>query len=231
MGLAIVLQPVVPLSRLVEVPVIRSSLVQLWKLLAPWKVLLAIIAVSAVVILAIVSAERSSSRAVALKYSARPKTEEHYWKKMLGTNRIIRPPTVRPDKAGLPDDAFVIGIVVDGKARAYAQRSLRSLQQHVINDMVAGVPITVTYCDVTRCTQVYASRERSEPLDVSQAGFRDGEMILKIEGLYYQHSSGEPVTPGPESPRLPYALYPWTRVTWKEWKQQHPDTDIYVEQL
>jgi Protein of unknown function (DUF3179) len=215
----------------VEVPVIRSSLVQLWKLLAPWKVLLALFAVSGSVILAIVWAERASSRAVALKYTDRPKTEEHYWKKMLGTNQFNHPATVGPDKAGLPDDALVVGIVVDGKARAYAQRSLRNRLQHVLNDMVAGVPVTVAYCDVTRCTQVYACRGRSEPLDVSQAGYRDGEMILKIEGVYYQHSSGEPITPGPESPRLPYELYPWKRTTWKEWKQLHPDTDIYVEQL
>jgi hypothetical protein len=231
MGLVLDLHPIVPPSWSVEVPVIRSSLVQLWKLLAPWKALLAIIAVCAVAILAILSAERSSSRAVAMKYAARPKDEEHVWKKMLGMNQIIRPSTVPPDKAGLPEDAFVIGIVVDGKSRAFAQRSLRNRQQHVVNDLVAGVPITVAYCDVTRCTRVYASRQRSEPLDVTQAGFRDGEMILKIEGAYYQHSSGESIMQGPGSPRFPDELFPWTRTTWKEWKQQHPDSDIYVEQL
>jgi len=211
---------------------IRSSLVQLWKLLAPWKVLLAIIAVNALVILAIIGAERSTSRELARKYGAsQPKTDEHYWKKSLATNQVNRPATVRPEQARLPENALVIGVVVDGKARAYALRSLRQLGQHVINDVVGRVPVTVAYCDVTDCTQVYASRERSEPLDVAQAGFRDGEMILKIEGAFYQHSSGEQVEPGPGSRVLPYEGYPWIRTTWKEWKQQHPETDIYVGEL
>ena len=56
-------------------------------------------------------------------------------------------------------------------------------------------------------------------------------MILKIEGVYYQHSSGEPIEPGPGSPALPYDGYPWIRTTWKEWKQRYPQTDVYVEEL
>ena len=209
----------------------QSNLARLWKLLGPWNVLLVAVAASATLILALIGAERSSSRAVALKYAPRPKTDEHIWKKMLGTNQIIRPSTVRADQAGLPENASVIGVVVDGKARAYSLRSLRHLRQHVVNDLVGGVPITVAHCDVTDCTHVYASHERSEPLDVRQAGFRDGQMILGIGDAYYEHSSGAPIEPRPGTPSFPYEGYPWIRTTWKEWKQQHPETDIYVEEL
>ncbi len=117
------------------------------------------------------------------------------------------------------------------KLRAYALKSLRHLRQHVVNDLIAGVPITVAHCDVTDCTHVYASHERSEPLDVRQAGFRDDQMILGIGDAYYEHSSGKAIEPGPETPPFPYESYPWIRTTWKEWKQLHPETDIYVEEL
>ncbi len=210
---------------------IRSSLVHVWKLLAPWKVLIAFVAVDAVVILAIVWNDHSASREVALRHAPPLKTDEHVWKKKVGINQIVRPMTVQADEAGLPEDALVIGVVVDGKARAYALRSVSRLQQHVVNDVVGGVPITVAHCDVTGCTQVYARRGRSEPLDVTQAGFRDGEMILKIEGVYYQHTSGEPIEPGPASPHLPYEGYPWIRTTWKEWKLRYPTTDLYAKEL
>ena len=150
---------------------------------------------------------------------------------MLGTNRIIQPSTVHPEKAGLPENASVIGVVANGKARAYALRSLRHLRQHVVNDLITDVPITVAHCDVTDCTHVYTSHDQAEPLDVRQAGFRDGQMILGIGDAYYEHSSGAPIEPGPGAPPFPYAGYPWVRTTWKEWKQQHPETDIYVEEL
>jgi hypothetical protein len=215
----------------VEASVMRSGPIQLWNILARWKVLIGFIAADAVLILGIVWTDRSASREAELKHAPRPRIDEHVWKKRLGKHQINRPSTVRPDSAELPEDATVIGVVVDGRARAYALKSLRNLQQHVVNDVVGGVPITVAHCDVTDCTRVYASRNRSEPLDVTQAGFRDGEMILQIEGVYYEHSSGEPIEPGPESRPLPYEHYPWIRTTWKEWKHQYPETDIYVEQF
>jgi hypothetical protein len=81
----------------VEVSVIRSSLVRLWKLLAPWKALLSLILAFASVILAIYWAERSSTKEVETKYASRPKTGEHFWKKF-AMAAIVRPSTVRPGK-------------------------------------------------------------------------------------------------------------------------------------
>jgi hypothetical protein len=208
--------------------VIGSFVAQLWKLLAPWKVPLACVAVVSTMILAIIAAGRSTKQELAAKYAIRPKTDEHYWKKSLASHRVDRPATLRREEARLPADAAVIGVVVDGKARAYALRSLRQLHQHVVNDVVSGVPLTVAYCDATDCARVYASRERSGPLDIRQAGFRDGDMILLVDGVYYQHSSGKPIEPEPGSRPFPYEDYPWVRTTWKEWAKQHPETDLYA---
>src|SRR5207244_3603110 len=51
---------------------------------------------------------------------------------------ILRPPTVKADDAVLADDEEVIGVVVDGRARAYRLEALRRPPFHIVNDLVAG---------------------------------------------------------------------------------------------
>ena len=140
---------------------------------------------------------------------------------------IVRPPAVPADRAELGEDDEVIGVVVGGKARAYELRALHVARHHVVNDLVDSVPISVAYCDITECTRVYTRRGTTVPLDVWQSGFGKGGLILKIEGVSYRHQSGEPLQPGPDVPPIPYEEYPWIRTTWKDWKQQHPGTDVY----
>ena len=53
-------------------------------------------------------------------------------------------------------------------------------------------------------------------------------MVLNIEGVYYRHGSGDPMEPGPGVPPFPYPGYPWVRATWRQWKQLHPETDVYL---
>ena len=131
--------------------------------------------------------------------------------------------------AELNGDDEVIGVEIDGKTRAYALTALRFMQQHIINDLLGGVPVSVAYCDLTDCTHVYTSSRKSEPLDIAQGGVlkRKG-MVLNIEGVYYRHGSGDPMEPGPGVPPFPYPGYPWVRATWRQWKQLHPETDVYL---
>jgi hypothetical protein len=103
------------------------------------------------------------------------------------------------------------------------------VRQHIINDLIGGVPVSVAYCDLNDCTRVYTSRRKTKPLDVAQAGFHDdGGMILKIEGVYYRQQSGDPMEADPGVPPLPYQGHPGIRTTWKQWKKLHPNTDVYV---
>lgn len=46
-------------------------------------------------------------------------------------------------EAGLEDDDMVLGVVVEGEARAYPVGILA--YHHVVNDVVAGQPLAVTY--------------------------------------------------------------------------------------
>jgi hypothetical protein len=141
---------------------------------------------------------------------------------------VLRPPTVPADRAGLPEDEEVIGVVVGGEARAYQLKALHVGRHHVVNDLIGGVPISVAYCDISNCTRVFTRRGATEPLDVWQSGFGRGGLILKIEGVAYRHQTGEPLEPGPGVPPIPYEDYPWIRATWGTWRRDHPGTEIYL---
>lgn len=47
------------------------------------------------------------------------------------------------EAAFLTDDAEVLGLVVKGRARAYAVTMLS--YHHVVNDVIEGIPVAVTY--------------------------------------------------------------------------------------
>ena len=56
---------------------------------------------------------------------------------------IYDPVLVRAEEAGLQDDDHVMGLAIDGEARAYPVRELFS--REMVNDEVAGVPVLVTW--------------------------------------------------------------------------------------
>jgi hypothetical protein len=204
--------------------VIPSKLTRLWKSPVAGAVLAAL-AVGAVVVLAAYRAARAPGKL--------PGEGPMLPSSGLDPNRrfemrgILRPPTVPADRAELPDDEEVIGVVAEGKARAYQLKALYVGRHHVINDLIGSVPISVAYCDISNCTHVYTRHGTTEPLDVWQSGFGKGGLVLKIEGVAYRHQTGEPLEPGPSIPPIPYENYPWIRTTWKEWKRERPGTDIY----
>ncbi len=137
---------------------------------------------------------------------------------------IKQPPSVPPDKAGLADKEEIIGVSVAGKHRAYAIRAFQRQIDHVVNDLIKDVPVTVTYCNQTHCHKVFTSDKRGSPLDVSLGGMGRDEMLLKIGSDYYGQKSGK----GGGGSRFPYNELPVVLTTWKAWKEAHPDTDVYV---
>jgi hypothetical protein len=123
------------------------------------------------------------------------------------------------------DDEEVIGVEVGGRARAYRLDAFRDRTRHLVNDWIAGVPLSVAYCDLSDCVRVYTDPRGSAPLDIAVAGRFDGEMVVKLGGVLYFHKSGTPMEPG--AGPLPFELLSPTRTTWKEWARRHPETDVY----
>ena len=116
--------------------------------------------------------------------------------------RPCRPPAVR-----IADGDEVIGVVVNGKPRAYWLKALRYPPWHIVNDVVVGVPVSVTHCDRTDCTRVYTGRPSSTPLDINLAGLFGSEMVVNVDGVLYFQESGKPFEARAGAPSLPYARF------------------------
>lgn len=143
----------------------------------------------------------------------------------------VETPPARPaGRAALGDDEPVIGVEVGGKARGYHQRSLSGTTRHIINDLLGGKAVTVTYCDLDDCARAFSGGDRATPLDVAQAGLLDGRMLVRVGDVAYFQSSAQVAEHGPDSPAPPFPYAPLlvTRTTWGDWKARHPDTDVYV---
>ena len=140
---------------------------------------------------------------------------------------VRTPPTVAAEVAGLDDAEDVIGVVVNGAARAYRLSALRDPRRHVVNDLVGDAPVSVAYCDRTGCIRTYTG-PGVEPLRVGIAGLRDGGLVVKLNGVYYDHRSGQVVEGLPDAAPLLHDQVPWTRTTWGRWRREHPATDVFV---
>ncbi len=165
---------------------------------------------------------------------------------------VKRPGTLAAKDAGLPPDEKVIGVVVGGKARAYRVKAMEGRSQHLVNDLIAGVPVSVAYCNLTECVRVYTGPTGSGPLDLAVAGMLDDEMIMNVGGTPYFQGSGKLVGPdvlesshnpvavgfaqkarsvarsGQVAPEIPYATLTPVLTTWKSWVEQHPESDVFT---
>ncbi len=208
----------------------RSIVPRVLKSSVVWRVIPALLLVEGVVLLAFYQVERSRLRAVEKEVSyGNHGTEtppKHLWKfEMPG---LLKPQALPASAVKLADGEEVIGVVVQGKARAYWMKALRYPPWHIVNDVVEGIPVSVTYCDRTDCTQAYTSGKTSAPLDINLAGLFGREMVVKVGGVLYFQKDGQAFEPSASAQSIPYIEHPWERTTWKQWRQRHPDSDVFI---
>ncbi len=158
----------------------------------------------------------------------------------IALNGVNRPPVLEADQADLGADEEVLGVEVGGKARAYRLDALRDKTRHVVNDLVGGVPVSVSYCDIFDCARAYTEPHGSSPLGISVAGLLKDSMVIKIGETYYSHKTGQildeallkqglqPAEVRASRTPFPYAPAPLSRTTWKRWREQHPQSEVYT---
>jgi len=119
----------------------------------------------------------------------------------------------------------VFGLAVDGEVRAYPQAIL--VAHEICNDVVAGQPVSVTYC----------------PLTGTAMGFERGDTTFGVSGrlvnnnlVMYDRATETwwpqvlaTAVPGPwnetpETRSLREFRLVWT--TWERWRSQYPDTRV-----
>lgn len=140
---------------------------------------------------------------------------------------INQPPTLPADKVMLDADTPVIGVVASGHARAYLVEAFEhGRASHIVNDLLGKVPISVTHCDISECTRVFTGATQGQPLELSAAGLKDGRLVLKFDGHLYRQETSEPLDE--DGVPLPCREYPAELTAWGDWRQAHPETDIYM---
>lgn len=138
------------------------------------------------------------------------------------------------EDAWIDGDEKVLGVVVDGDARAYP---LRMLSQHeVVNDEVGGTPLAVTYCPLCGSGVTF---ERSVTIDGQTR-----ELTFTASGFLWNHDLvmwdpqtetlwnqilGEPIgtlvegAVEPGHPNVELKVVSTAIVTWDAWRDRHPD--------
>lgn len=97
-------------------------------------------------------------------------------------------------EATLKDDEAVIGLEVNGDARAYPLRIL--MWHEIVNDTIGGVPVTVTYCPLCNAAIVFERTTRRGVLDFGTTGkLRNSDLVMydRQTESWWQQFTGEAI--------------------------------------
>jgi len=143
-----------------------------------------------------------------------------------GIPAIDAPKFVQADAVDfISDDDRVLGVEINGVARAYP---IRILNWHeIVNDKIGDVSFSVTYCPLCGSGMVFSADFDNLELTFGVSGLLfDNNVLLydrNTESLWSQ-VMGEAISGKLKGSRL--QLLPVTHTTWAGWRKQHPNTDV-----
>ncbi|MEM6490690.1 MAG: DUF3179 domain-containing protein [Pseudomonadota bacterium] len=121
----------------------------------------------------------------------------------------------------------VIMVDIDGDARAYPFSVL--IWHEIVNDVVGGVPVAVTYCPLCNSALVFDRRLNGETLEFGVSGkLRHSDMIMydRQTESWWQQFLGEGVVGAMTGERL--TLLPARAVPFAHFQAAHPDGRLLV---
>jgi hypothetical protein len=134
----------------------------------------------------------------------------------------------------LVSDDRVIGIAIGGEARAYPLRLMR--WHEVVNDVVGGRPIAVTYSPLCDSVVVFSRQIDGARIELGVSGllFNSNTLLYDrladpAEATLWAQLTGRPVA-GPDPGSAPaLALELADLTTWDAWRRDHPNTTILAQ--
>jgi hypothetical protein len=143
-----------------------------------------------------------------------------------GIPSINNPKFVPASKAAfLEDDDIVIGLVKEGRGRAYPQRIL--IWHEVVNDTFEGRPVAVTYCPLCGTAMVFDREIAGKVRTFGVSG-----LLYQSDVLMYDHESEslwsqlamEAVSGMQAGTRLKWL--PSEHMTWAAWRRKYPEGEV-----
>ncbi len=98
------------------------------------------------------------------------------------------------DYRSVSNDEPVVGVVIGGQARAYPLRVL--IWHEIVNDVLGGVPVAVTYCPLCNTAIVFERRLGGSLLDFGTAGkLRHSDLVMydRQTASWWQQYGGEAI--------------------------------------
>ena len=144
-----------------------------------------------------------------------------------GIPALDRPAFVPVDEAGrwLKDEEPVVVIERGGTARAYPYQIL--IWHEIVNDVVGGLPLTVTYCPLCNTALVFRREHGGRLLDFGTTGrLRHSDLIMydRQTDSWWQQATGEAIVGELAGEEL--APYPAQTITWRTFREAHPGGDV-----
>ncbi len=147
---------------------------------------------------------------------------------------VAQPPIIEPEVVRIADvdplfirpDDLVVGIEIDGEARAYSLNHMDHMQRTVINDVVADQPIAVTLSRNALCVQVFKTgtdADEAMTLQTTNRAWQGSELLIDAQSQTHWCQVLGVGLHGPRKgeylPRLPCVI-----IDWATWSQSHPNT-------
>ena len=121
----------------------------------------------------------------------------------------------------------VVAVAINDDARAYP---IRVLTRHeLVNDIVGGVPVTVSYCPLCNSAVTYDRRAAGRVLDFGTSGSLYQSSLVMYDRQsqsLWTHFDGKAVVGHLAGVQLDF--YPTQIIAWSEWRQDNPEGQVLV---
>ena len=141
---------------------------------------------------------------------------------------LTQPEALGPDASGIADGERVLGVVVNGEARAYP---LFILWLHeIVNDTLGGDDVLISYCPLTGSGIAFDPVIDGQPRNFGVSGLLfENNLIMfdrQTESLWNQLLLGSQC--GPDRGKN-LQLIPIVETTLGHWREIHPQTTVVTE--
>lgn len=142
-----------------------------------------------------------------------------------GIPALSQPAFDTPAQSPFADDERVLGLVINGEARAYPYGILN--WHEIVNDTVGGVPVAVTYCPLCETGIVFERRVGGVETTFGVSGKLFQSCLVMYDRLSDSLWS-QPWGLGVVGAQTNQSLkrYPVVRTTLGAWKKVHPETTV-----
>ncbi|MEK7684917.1 MAG: DUF3179 domain-containing protein [Verrucomicrobiota bacterium] len=147
-----------------------------------------------------------------------------------GIPSIDKPKFVRPSAANflLPND-LVVSVTLGGQTRAYPLRIF--VRHEIVNDVLAGLPIAVTYCPLCGTAMVFHRQVAERTLSFGVSGLLHNSGVLMYDrqtGSLWSQLAMKAVS-GPQV-NTELEWLPSEHLTWAAWKEKYPHGEVLSTQ-